>query len=110
MAATDCSLGSWQSCYLCQELDWSIRDPCHGENCAKQIPQALHGDIMAQPTLPWLKGSFGRVRPAPAARPGLRLPEAAEVIFFEGPQLVSPNGLWPVNYGNLKMIVPSIFF
>jgi hypothetical protein len=33
---------------------------------------------------------------------------AAEVIF-EGPQLVSPYGLWPAHFDGLQLIAPSVY-
>jgi hypothetical protein len=57
---------------------------------------------------PTLKGKFSRSRAAPAIRAGQAADKRAKVLF-EAPQLVSPNGLWPVNYGDLKVVAPSVF-
>jgi hypothetical protein len=57
---------------------------------------------------PTLKGQFGRARSAPASR--VKENEGkVERVLFEAPELISPNGLWPVNCGSLKMIAPSVF-
>jgi hypothetical protein len=47
---------------------------------------------------PMLKGPFSKARLAPA--PCMCSDEGEEVrVLFEDPELVSPNGVWPVNFG-----------
>ena len=57
---------------------------------------------------PTLRGQFGKSRAAPVTLPVQAEDEKAKVLF-EAPQLILPNGLWPVNYGDLKVVAPSVF-
>ena len=57
---------------------------------------------------PTLKGKFGKPWSAPVCQ--AREEEGGKArVLFEAPQLISPHGLWPVNYGDLKMVAPSVF-
>jgi hypothetical protein len=64
--------------------------------------------IVGEVSRPALKGQFGKARAAPTSVTIANLNEEARVMF-EAPELVSPNGLWPVNFGVLKMIAPSVY-
>ena len=56
---------------------------------------------------PTLRGRFGKDRAAPS--PETRLEEETSKVVMEEKGLVSPNGLWPMSYQNLKVIAPSVF-
>jgi hypothetical protein len=62
------------------------------------------GEVL-QPTL---LGSFGKPKAAPIEKPQDKETGEATVLF-EGDNLVSPNGLWPAKYGNLRIVAPSVF-
>jgi hypothetical protein len=73
-----------------------------------EICLSPYGRSIGEVVKPTLKGQFGRAR----AAPGIRAPTAADEgarVLFEAPELISPNGLWPVNFGGLKMVAPSVF-
>jgi hypothetical protein len=55
-----------------------------------------------------LRGQFGKSQTVPVTLTVQAEDEKAKVLF-EAPQLISPIGLWPVNYGDLKVVAPSVF-
>jgi hypothetical protein len=57
---------------------------------------------------PTLRGQFGKSQTVPVTLTVQAEDEKAKVLF-EAPQLISPIGLWPVNYGDLKVVAPSVF-
>jgi hypothetical protein len=57
---------------------------------------------------PVLRGRFGPGRPPPGETPSQK-GKGDSRVWFEGPGLVSPKGLWPVSKSTPQVVAPSIF-
>jgi hypothetical protein len=58
---------------------------------------------------PTLRGQFGKSRTVLVTLAVQQAEDEKAKVLFEAPQLISPNGFWPVNYGDLKVVAPSVF-